>query len=333
MSIGYSHGKLKNAKGKEDPFKYDAESTWTIEFSGEAKFGANSSKLSLKAKELGDGLPLFGSLLQKIGWCSKVFESMATFGADVKLTPRWPKWTFGGELKLVELPSKPLVGSEGNFKFGFDPLFGITLEVSILDWLMRFAGGLAGPPGAILAQALVQIRKRFAKGAGDEKSMAQASLDIDIVLTVGGDIKGGFGCKFVDGKCDVDPDAGAIDAGVDVKVEGRVVGKARVWRFEVSGAGKVGAASADGKEPSRFGGKITPTGGKDPLAMKGKIYFTGLAVYYLLYVEVGMAGAENKDKEDGDTRGFASKGSGSHKLLEERGTCVLMKPWSWPKEK
>ena len=332
MSIAYSHKNAKDSQGKDDPFAYDANSTWTIEFSGDAKFGSNSFKCSLEAKQLADGLPLFGSLLEKVGWCTKVFDSMASFGADITTKLRWPKWTFGGGLKLVELPGKPLVGTEGSFKFGFDPLFGVTFEVSILDWLVRFAGGLAGPPGAILAQALVQVRKRFAKGAGDEKSVAQASLDIDIVLSVGGDIKGAFGCKYVDGKGDVDPDAASIDAGVDVKVEGRIVGKGRVWRFQVSGAGKVGAASADGKEASRFGGKLTPKGGKDSLSMKGQIYFTGLAVYYLLYVEVGISGAENKEKEKDDEDGFSSKKSEATKLLDKSGTCVLMKPWRWPKE-
>lgn len=137
----------------------------------------------------------------------------------------------------------------------------------------------------------------------------------------------------MDGKGDVDPDAASIDAGVDVKVEGRIVGKGRVWRFQVSGAGKVGAASADGKEASRFGGKLTPKGGKDSLSMKGQIYFTGLAVYYLLYVEVGISGAENKEKDSSSEGEFTAKKSESTKLFEKSGTCVLMKPWSWPKEK
>lgn len=333
MSIGYSHGKVKGAEAKKAAFAYEAESTWTIDFSGDAKFGATSFKCSLGAKEAGDSLPLFGSLLEKVGRCSKVFESMAKFGIKAKLEPRWPKWTFGGGLKLIELPGKPLVGTEGSFKFGFHPLFGMTLEVSILDWLIHFAGLLVPGPGEILADALTSLRQYLGEKHGDKNSIAEGSLDIDVVLTVGGDIKGEFGCKFVDGKCEVDSKAEPIDSGVDVKVEGRVIGKARVWRFEVSGAGKIGAASADGKEPSRFGAKIRPKGGKDPLAMEGQIYFSGLAFYYLLYLEVGMSGAENKEKEKEESNGFGTKVSGGHKLVEKSGTCVLMDPWSWPKEK
>jgi len=332
FSIAYAHGNVKDAKGKEDPFSYDPESTWTIEFSGEATFGANNFKCALSAKTLSDGLPLFGSLLEKVGWCAKVFDCMASFGADVKLKPRWPKWKFGGGLKLIELLGKPLVGTEGSFKFGFDPLFGLELQVSILDWLIRFAGGLAGPPGAILAQMLVQIRKRFAKGVGSAKSTVQASLDIDIVLTVGGDIKGGLGFKYVAGKCDVDPEAKTIDGGLDVKVEGRIIGKGRIWKFKMSGGGKVGAASADGKEPSRFGAALTPKGGKDPFKMKGQIYFTGLAFYYLLYLEVGAGGAEGEGEEPEPDKGFKSQPNSTHRILDKSDTCVLMKPWIWPKE-
>jgi uncharacterized Zn-binding protein involved in type VI secretion len=331
MEIGYSHQNTKDAAGKPDAFHYDAQSTWTIGGSVEAKFGAMEAKYALEAKTLADSLPLFGSLLAKVGWAAKVFDAMSVFGADVKLTPRWPKWTFGGGLTLVEIPGKPTVGSEGSFKFGFAPLFGIEMQVSILDWLIRFAGGLAGPPGAILAQMLVQVRKRFAKGVGSAKSTFQASLDIDIALTVGGDLKGGFGLKFLQGKCEIDPSASLIDGGVDVKIEGRVIGKARVWRFETSGGGKIGAASPDALTGSRFGARLVPKGGKDPMAMKGQIYFTGLAVYYLLYLEVGIAGAESDPDAEPEYDKFESHKGLKNKLFEEKGICVLMKPWTWPK--
>ena len=331
MEIGYAHLSAKNAAGKPVPFHYDEHSTWTIGGTVEGKFGAAEGKYALEAKTLADSLPLFGSLLEKVGWAAKVFDAMAVFGADVKLTPRWPKWKFGGGLKLIEIQGKPIVGSEGSFKFGFEPLFGIELQVSLLDWLIRFAGSLAGPPGAVLAQMLVQVRKRFATGAGTGKDFGQASLDIDIVLTVGGDIQGGFGMKFSNGKCTVDPEAKLIDGGIDVKVEGRIVAKARVWRFEASGAGKIGGSAPDGVTGSRFGAKLSPVGGKDPLAMKGQIYFTGLAVYYLLYLEIGMAGAESDPTAEPDYDKISAKKTAKDKMIEEKGICVLMDPWTWPR--
>ncbi len=339
VSIAYTHENVEAAEGEPKSFTYREEATWVLKGIFETKFGATSTKLPLRGKQISDSLPLVGPLLQKVGWCASVFDSMSKVGSAVKVTPRWPKWTFGGGLKLVEIPGKPTVGSEGSFKFGFDPLFGIELETSILDWIIRFAGALAGPPGVAVAKALIEIRERFAKGIGDAKSKVQASLDIDIVLTAGGDIRGGLGWKLVGGNCEMDSEAAKIDAGIDVKVEGRVIGKGRIWRFEAAGGGKIVAAAAEGneandepeKKPCRFGGRVVPKGGKDPLATKGEIFFTGLGFYYLLYLEVGIGGAENKDKHEDDD-GEDTTWKTTHRLLEEKGACVVLKPWTWPKE-
>jgi uncharacterized Zn-binding protein involved in type VI secretion len=331
--MSYSHEKVKNSRGKEDPFKYEEGSTWTIGGSVEATYGKNKFSYALEAEQHADHLPLFGSLVKLIGSSAIVLDSMGTFGASAKLKPRWPKWSFEGELKLVELSGKPVVATEGSFKFSTDPLFGLEMEVSILDWLIRFAGDLAGPPGILLAEILVEIRKRFAKGAGDATTFGQASLDIDIALTVGGLIKGGIGVKFVDGKSEVDNEVAELQGSVDIKIEGHVIGVARAWRFEASGAGKVGAGSADGKEPSTFGVRLRPKGGEDALKPKVGVFFNGLAFYYLLYLEVGALGAESEKKDANEEEyGFNKKKVATHKLFEKKGTCVLMKPWAWPKE-
>jgi uncharacterized Zn-binding protein involved in type VI secretion len=341
MTIAYAHENAKDAEGKKNPFAYDAESTWTISFSGEAKYGAQSFKCSLDANQLADGLPLFGSLLNKIGVCAKIFDSMASFVGGAKPKLRWPKWRFGGGLKLVELPGKSIVGTEGSFVFGFDPLFGLTLEVSILEWLI--AVGKLTPAISPLAFALEKVRTLFKNSLGNKKSVAQGSLDLDIVLSVGGDIKGELGFKYLAGKCDVDPEAAAVDGGIDVKVQGYLIGGARIWKFHMAGGGQVGSSSAEEpstggkvrgdilerKEPSRFGAKLTPKGGKDPFAMKGQIYFTGLAFYYLLYADVGVSGAESEAKRMKEHNGFSTKPSSTY---ESSGSCVIMQPWSWPKE-
>jgi len=291
VTLGYKHGNLKNAEGKET-FEYEASSTWVFGGSVDVAYGPNKFTYSLETETKADPLPMFGGLLKLIGRTAKIFESMGTFGASAKLKPRWPKWTIsGGGLKLAERTGKPIVGVEGDFKFGFDPLFGLDLEVSILDWLILFAGGLAGPPGIAVAKMLTELRERFAKGAKSAGGKAEASLDIDIQLIVGGELFGGFGMKYKDGKADIDPEAARIGGKVGVKVEGHVIGKARIWKFEASGAGKVGAASADGKEESQITAALVPKGGKDPLAPKGEISFNGLAFYYALYLEVGGAGA------------------------------------------
>lgn len=329
MTLGYSRKNAKDADGRDKPLAYEEKTTWEFggEFSG--KFAAQSLKLEGSSKM--EALPMFGSLLKPVGWLTTVFDSMASRGLDVKLTPRWPKWKIsGGGLKLVELKGKPDLGCEGSFEVGFDPLFGMELSASILDWLIRFAGGLAGPPGALVAQALVQIRQRFAKkinwGAGIE-----GSLDIDIVIVIGGQIDGGFGFKFNEGKSEVDDEATGLGGSVDIKVEGRIIGKGKIWKVEVTGAGKLGSSSADSVSvPTKFGGKVTFRGDKkNPMALKGSLDFNGLAFYYLLYLEVGVGGADSTEEhENEETMGEVKA---SHKF-EKKGSAVLLTPWNWPKE-
>lgn len=329
MTLGYKHG---DPKDKKSGLHYDEQATWTIGGEFEGKLGSQTYKLDMSAGAKSDAFPMFGTLLKHIGWLSKVLESMASYGADFKVSPRWPLWTIGGGgMKLVELPGKPIVGTEGDFKFGFDPLIGLEFKVSILDWLIRFAGSLAGPPGAILAQALVQVRQRFAKGAGDAESATQASLDIDIQLTVGGEIRGGFGVKFSDGKSEIDSDASSVGGSLDIGVEGHVIGKGRVWRIEVTGAGKIGAGGAEGGGPSKITGTLTPSPGKNAYGIKGKLTFNGLAFYYLLYLEVGASGAESKKGKEEDEEGVTEvKPSYKKTLAEKKGTAVLLKPWTVP---
>ena len=197
---------------------------------------------------------------------------------------------------------KPTVGLEGSYKFGFDPLFGIELRFDILSWLIRFAGGLGGLPGELLAQALVQMLKRFAKKwKGDEDSWAQATLDIGMYFTTGGDIKGSLGFKYVDGKCEVDASASKIGGGVDFNVEGHIKAKARAGRYfrvEAAGTGQVGLGASEDpdKKPCRMEADLVPKVTKNGFAYKGQLTFSGLAFYYLLYVEAG-AGAGDSEGE------------------------------------
>jgi uncharacterized Zn-binding protein involved in type VI secretion len=341
VSIAYTHENVEHAEGEPDSFAYHEEATWVLTGSIATKFGANATNLPLRGTYLSDSLPLVGSLLRKVGWCASVFDSMSKHGSPVKFTPRWPKWTMEGELKLVEIPGKPTVGSEGTFMFGFNPLFGIELKTSILDWILRFAGSFMGGPA--VAKALTEIRERFAKGSGDEKSMVQGSLDIDIVLTTGGGIEGKLGWKFVDGQCEIDHEATGLGAVFDVKVEGHVIAKGhlRVGRWftiEAAGGGKIVAAAVEGneaneepeKKPCRFGARIVPKGGKDLLATEGEIFFSGLGIYYILYLEAGVGGAVNKDKKKRDEDDDSGPNA-THQLCDpKKGAFVVLKPWTWP---
>jgi uncharacterized Zn-binding protein involved in type VI secretion len=340
MKFGYVHKNQKDDAGNNKALEYERSASWKFTGAADYKYGSYSGKYEASTENEGEALPLFGSLLDKIGRSAKVLECMGSYGADVELTPSWPNWELSGGLKLAEVPGKPIVGSEGKFKFGFDPLFGIKLKVSLLDWLIRFAGALTGGP--LLAGALVQVRRRFGKGAGSASSFAQGSLDLDITLTVGGSIKGSIGYKYVEGQPQVDPTASLLDGGIELQIEGHVRGKGRIWRLTAGAGGevgssaaeahaiaKIGSPTADSIPASRFGARLSPKAGTADLSVKGQVFFSGLAIYYLLYVEVGIAGAENKEKNKLDFEATA-RASGTKRLIEKRGVCVLMEPWAWP---
>jgi hypothetical protein len=331
FSIGYKHKNEEhevNGEMKEKPFDYEPEATWIVGGSTEATLGQEKFSYSLDSGVKADSLPLFGSLLSKIGKMGKVFESMSKMGISVKLEPKWPSWKFSGGLKLIELPGKRIVGSEGSFKFGFNPLFGMGIEIGILDWLIKFAFALAG--GAPVGAFIAKVRKMAAEGFGKKDSRFQGKLDIDIVIKVEGEIKGGFGLKYSDGKCETDEEASQVEAAMSFGIEGHVIGTGRVWRVEATAAAKIGSAGADGKELSKISGTVKPKAGKDPLAMSGQLTFTGLALYYLLYYEFGLKSEETAQKEHEDDPETTKKRS-LQTRDQKTAKCVLFEEWKWPK--
>jgi uncharacterized Zn-binding protein involved in type VI secretion len=333
FSITYKHKNEEyEEKGekKERPFDYEPDATWVVGGSAEATLGSDKFNYSLESGMKAEGaLPLFGPLLRKIGKMGKVFESMSKAGISVKLEPKWPSWKFSGGLKLIEIPGKRIVGSEGNFKFGFNPLFGMEMQISILDWLIRFAGALTG--GVAVASFIVKVRDLAAKGFGKKDTFAAGKLDIDILFKVEGEIKGGFGLKYSDGKCETDSEASSVEASMGLSIEGHVIGTGRVWRVEATAAAKIGSGGADPKEPSKLIGTVKPKAGKDPLAATGQLKFTGLALYYLLYYELGVKSEETSPKEHEDDPETTHK-KGYQTRDEKTAKCVILEEWTWPKE-
>jgi Toxin PAAR-like domain len=326
----------------EDPLRFEPGSVWSQGGKLTAKLGDDTFELAgdLTVEE---GPLNLGSLFRKLGPACVLFERMARWGAPSKFTPRWPNFSMGGGLTLAELPGKPEVGIEGSFSVQAKPLFGLELETSILEFIIRYGGSLGGPAGAVLAQGLLQIREQVAKGVGGKGTRFQASAEIDIVITVGGDIGGGVCFKFLDGEATLDRSVDALHGGVDVIIKGFAKASARVFIVNAAAVAEVGAGGADGKEPARFGIKARPN--EHLFDLQAHVYFTGLAIYYVLYVELGASGATNKDEhkiereDDGlssprQTSDPTSKSSGSAKttdrLYEQQGICVLMKPWTWP---
>lgn len=241
----------------EDPLRFEPGSVWSQGGKLTAKLGDDKFELSgdLTVEE---GPLNLGSLFRSLAPACVLFERMAKWGAPSKFTPRWPNFSMGGGLALAELPGKPEIGTEGTFSVQASPLFGLDLETSILEFIIRYAGYLGGPAGAVLAQGLLQIREQAAKGVGGKDTRVQASAEIDITITVGGDIGGGVSFKFLDGEATLDRSVDALHGGVDLLIKGVAKANARVLIVNAAAVAEVGAGSADGKGAARFGVKARP---------------------------------------------------------------------------
>jgi hypothetical protein len=351
MTIGYAHPAMDDpvaTKGKTK-IAYDRLATWKFGGSIEGRIGGQSFKFEANAADMkkNDPLPLFGGLIDLIGKSTYVFDSMKRFGGKAEGEIIWPEVKFSAGLELVELPGKPLVGPKGNFKVTFEPLIGYQLKVSILDWLILFAGSIAPGPGTALARALLYIKEYFkpdSKERQEQGKKARVSLDMEIELTLRGEIKGGLGVNFVNGKGEVDGSASKVEGNIGVQLEGRLIGKAKVWRFEASGGGKLGLGGAAGSESCKFGALVKATVTKGNFKPDGEVFFTGLAVYYLLYAELAATGGESEKKaaaDDEQPRRTPPPPAENQKKeadepdpvkfskTEMKGVCVLIQPWKW----
>jgi uncharacterized Zn-binding protein involved in type VI secretion len=332
LSLEYSRPKISDETKTLD---YKREKTWKFGGSIAAKIGTHSMTYEASLKKKGvEKVPFIGQLIDKLGKTAFLFDSMKQLGVGAKGDIQWPSLKLSSELELVELSGKPEVGTSGKFKLACAPLIGLQFNVSLLDYLIRFAGSFAPIGGALLAEALIMVKERASSYGEDSTSPVQASADVEIELIVKGDINGAIGVKFVEGEAGALDKATGLDGGISLQLEARIILKAKIWKVEFGGGAKVGAAAAsgDGSEGSRIGAKLKPKFEKDTMRVVGELYFTGLAVYYVLYLELAGTGLENKTPKskdkDKDEAEFES-GMTDKSKFERKGSCVLLEAWEW----
>jgi hypothetical protein len=372
ISLTYAHPNITKPKkpAEDGKIPYDRTATWSISgsLSGEIA-GWKLPKLERSADMAGsDPLPVFGRLIDLVGKTNVVFDSMKRFGTRVQGDILPSVWTFSsGGLSIAELPSSHLVGPKGSFGAKLDPLIGARLTVSILDYLILFAGSLCPGAGTGLAKGLLFIKDKLkskdgitrtsgaAGGLSKEREKAAEgeffAVDIDIELVVDGKLTGGFEIEILDRKGTL---SGEVSNEVTIKIEAKILGKVsarvgRYWRAEFAGGGKVGIASAKGKpgsNPCSIKATWTIKQEKKGFVQDGTVEFSGMAAYYLLYAEGGVAGLESEKKGSSEeveiTRPKADDEKPGkeadkkeapkpkmHELYKKEGIAVLMEPWTW----
>jgi hypothetical protein len=330
ITVGYAHPKIDE---KATSLLYNRKAVWKMGGGLSAKIGTHSLEYKASLERKGTrALPLIGSLIDHVGKTAFMFDSMKRLGSDAKGEILWPNLKLASDLELTELSGKAEVGTKGTFKVALDPLIGFQFNVSLLNYLIRFAGTIAPVAGALLAEALIMVKERASSYDEKSKAVVKGSADVEIELIVKGEISGGIGVEFVEGEATTLASATKVEGSIGLQVEARMIVKAKIWKIEFAGGAKVGAAAAsgEGSEPSKFGARLKPEIGRHSVRPVGELFFTGLAFYYLLYLEVAGTGLESKKPKDAneDEPEFGSALTDKSRY-ERKGSCILLEPWAW----
>jgi hypothetical protein len=143
------------------------------------------------------------------------------------------------------------------------------------------------------------------------------------------------GIVFAEGKGQLDSSSNKATGSIGLSLEGRLVGRTHVFRLNATAGAKVGALGASGKSPSRLGvGAALRMDGRRP-TIEGQLFFTGLAVYYLLFAEVSIDGTECGRNGEGLVRDADGSTNPETRIkgteaIQKREVFVLLEPWSWP---
>jgi hypothetical protein len=320
-----------------------APAEWEIAGKFEAEYGAGKLTFEPKTKyDVGTGkdtdpltAKLFDGTQGLLNCFGGLFRSLLRGGVvgQIKILPL--EFGFGGGIKLVEDEEGKDVVTEGSLWMGADTIVGAKIEADILDWIILIAG--AGALGSFL----VKVKKMGEKG-GNFKNIAKGKLILKIALSLEIKLGGKVGWKGVKGKWEIDPEAAFIEAGGGAKLEGIAQGQVCIWKLISAGAGaSIGMMGSDGKSPCGFTGKIAP----DAPALKPSVFpvhgvleFSGLAIYYALYAELGAGGAEAEKPAAGEPEAAAGPfGSWSLPVKRREATmdklAELIAPHSWPSDK
>jgi len=232
-------------------------------------------------------------LVKRVDEFAAMSDPDAKNGADaniglVKLNVGWPNISLGGNIELKEAADDFDVDVGGDISLSFAPLIKAELRTDILDWFVSITGG---PFGEFLRRVKIQA----AKGVGTKNFNAKAIVALEIVMSgsLSADLKWEKNAKEKWLSTAGDK-TGSASLGLTIGLVGVIKGETQIFRVKVTIGAELhlkGAKSpADG-----IGGIVTlfSTTAKGKPALGGKFEFTGAALYYTYYAEVGSAEVES----------------------------------------
>jgi hypothetical protein len=285
VSMGYSHSTHKDSNFNQNQgYKnLKKQGKWTLSGDIKAFYNENEWKLGASGKQDADGNVITKGLFDG---AQKVLDTICPLFGEIKstygdITLKWPKLSIGGGMEAIENKEDPQIGWKGNIKVGFSPLLGATFKVDILNILISMAGNLAGGPA--LAKVLIKMRE-YAAAPIKDSSYTGVAATIGIDFSVGTTISGGLEWTTEDGKkWDVD---GKVDNKIEIKIEGYASAEIKAFIVSAGAGASMGAKSA-------FGVELKAESKDDQPSAYGKLYFSGITLYYTYYYEVSRSGTTN----------------------------------------
>ena len=249
----------------------------------------------------------------------------------VRFTVTWPSISIGGNIELLEDKNDFSVDVGGEVFLKLDPLIKADIRTDILEWLISFTA--MGP-------FLQKIKSKAADGVGSDNLNAKAIIAIDLIVT--GEASANLNWKksasekWLSTSGDKAMEA---KAGVTIGLEAKIQAEAKVFYVKITMGAELHVKGAENTSEG-IGIFLTlyATTEKDKPAVGGKVKFTGAAIYYTYYAEIGKedvvsdSGSNQKRTRNAGSV-FGPKTSQEHKLKEDRMEKIteIFAADEWPK--
>ncbi len=299
VTFGYAQkdgSQEKNATNLKDPGE------WQLEAKLEGEIG--QQRFEFKSANKNETDDYFPSLKNRITDLIEKIDEMAdqtdNLGQDVsklvglkpgdgkgllKFKATWPKISLNGNLELKEAVNDFDVDIGGEVSLSMTPLFGAEVRTDILSWIIRGFG-----PQAMF---LEELRERV-------KDKAEIAVDIILNGQIEADLKWtkvahDKWLNFGGNK------AGEATLGLFLGLEARAKAEVNVFFVKVTVGVELqvkGNTSKGASEGVGIIGTLYATTNKDYPAIGGRFTFTGVAIYFSYYAEIGSKEATSDDVQN-----------------------------------
>lgn len=282
-------------------FSTDRSFTPQIQFSGSLTGTYGASEFSIQAEGGNDTeaarqedtqsvIPFINSAMDRLRSQTATDQGPSQHGSSIQFRHKLELGS--SNFDLAEHPTDvSQVGISGRISLGYNPFFGVTITLDLVEALIRAASG----PAPALAETLLEIREAMARGAGSATSVAQARFDAVVNLSASGNVGGSLTLTRAVG-ADNWESSGQVTGDIGIELLARIRGRVRAFIVE-------GAFSAQGTASSKIEASVTTLTpsqrGNTNNKLNTKIEWDGIKINYRAQGRVGVGFASASGQTGG----------------------------------